>query len=197
MNEAIDRAQQMLDVALQLADGRSWESLRLHEVATAMGITLDEIREHYREKEDLVEAWFDRADSAALRDAATIEFQSLPTRERLHRIIMTWLQALAKHRRVTRQMIINKLEPGHLHFQIPALMRISRTVQWMREGAGLSASLPRRALEEAGLTSIYLATFICWMRDESPGSDDTRRFLDKLLTAADRFPLGGRSVWQT
>lgn len=196
MNEEIDRAQQILDVALELAELHSWESLRLHEVAAGMGIALDEIREHYREKEDLVEAWFDRADSAALRDAATVELKNLTTRERLHRIIMTWLEALARHRRVTRQMIVNKLEPGHLHFQIPALMRISRTVQWMREGAGLNASLPRRALEEAGLTSIYLATFICWMRDESPGSDDTRRFLHKLLSVADRFSLGGGSVWR-
>jgi AcrR family transcriptional regulator len=179
----------ILDSALNLAEERSWEAVRLYDVAAATGMTLDDIRIHFREKEDLVEAWFDRADAAMLRDAGKPDFFSLSTRERLQQLITTWLDTLAPHRQVTRQMILAKCEPGHLHIQIPAVMRISRTVQWMREAAHQDATYLARALEETVLTGIYLTTFIYWMRDESLGSTRTRYLLASLLRAAEAMAL--------
>jgi AcrR family transcriptional regulator len=177
-----DLRERIVDAALALAEQRSWEAVRLHDVAAALGIALDDIRRHFREKEELVDAWFDRADQAMLVTAATPEFLALATRERLHRVIMRWLEALHPHRRVTRQMILGKLEPGHLHIQIPGLLRISRTVQWMREAAGFQPpGMTRRALEEVVTTAIYLMTFAHWMADDSPQSARTAAFLDRRL----------------
>jgi len=189
--------QRILDTALTLGDEHGWEAVRLHQVADALGISLDDIRKHYREKEDLVDAWFDRADRAMLKAAGTDAFAALSTQQRLQLLIMTWLDALASHRRVTRQMIYGKLEPGHVHIQVPGLMRVSRTVQWVREAAQRDATFLRRALEETALTSIYLATFFHWMRDESPDAARTRRLLERSLAAAgqfDRLIYGGRSA---
>ena len=64
---------------------------------------------------------------------------------------------------------------------LPALIRISRTVQWFREAAGCADTLPFRAIAESVHTGIYLATFSYWMYDESPGAERTRQLLDKLL----------------
>ncbi len=178
--------ERIVDTALDLAERSSWETVRLHQVAVALGIALDDVRAHFREKEDIVDAWFDRADAAMLREAARIEVAALPMRARLHHTLMAWLAVLATHRRPTRQMIVNKLEPGHVHYQIAGLLRVSRTVQWWREAAGCRAALPRRAFEEVGHTGIYLATFAYWMRDESEGARRTVEFLDRLLGRAER-----------
>ncbi|MGQ0750842.1 MAG: TetR family transcriptional regulator [Betaproteobacteria bacterium] len=182
----------IVDAAIALAEERAWEAVRLHDVAAALGVTLDDIRRHFREKEDIVDAWFDRADAAMLREAEAPGFPELTPRERIRRLIMTWLGALAAHRKVTRQMIYGKLEPGHLHIQIPGLMRVSRTVQWIREAAQRDATYVRRALEETGLTTIYLTTFFHWMNDASPGAIRTERFLDGCLGFAERLD---RAVW--
>ncbi len=181
--------EQIVDAALELAEQqRSWETVRLHTVAERLGMTLADISRHFREKEDLVEAWFDRADRAMLAAASAPEITALATRERLHRVIMFWLDTLGTHRTVTRQMILGKLEPGHLHIQIPGLLRVSRTVQWMREAAGLAPpGMTRRAFEEVATTGIYLMTFIHWMADESPQSARTRAFLDRRLREAERL----------
>ncbi len=186
MTEPPDLAARIVDQAVALAESGTWESVRLYDVAAGLGITLDEVRVHFREKEALVEAWFDRADGALLQEAARADFLALDTRQRLHRAIMCWLDALAAHRRVTRQMILGKLEPGHLHIQIPGVLRVSRTVQWIREAAQRDTAYVRRAIEEIGTTSIYLATFSYWMSDDSLGSRDTRLFLDRLLGLAER-----------
>ncbi len=175
----------IVDTAVVIAERSSWEAVRLFDVATELNISLDDIRLHFREKEELIDAWFDRADSAMLKAAESVAFLSLTPRERLQHLIMSWLDAMATHRRVTRQMIGTKLELGHFHIQIPAIMRISRTVQWMREAAQRDATFLRRALEETGLTSVYLATFLFWMRDESENSRRTRDFLGHKLMLAE------------
>ncbi|SEA00335.1 TetR/AcrR family transcriptional regulator [Nitrosospira multiformis] len=180
-------ADQIVNTAVELGEQKSWEAVRLHDVAAALGITLNDVHAHFREKEDIVEAWFERADSAMLRIARAPDFSFLTPRQRLHRLIMAWLASLYPYRKATRQMIYGKLEPGHLHLQISGLMRVSRTVQWMREAAGRDATYLRRALEESALTSIYLATFAHWMNDSSSGSSRTSRFLDGCLSVGENL----------
>jgi ubiquinone biosynthesis protein COQ9 len=175
----------IIAAALARADRSAWEDLRLHDVATDLGVTLNDVREHFREKEEIVDAWFDMADAAMLKAGEDPMFRLLDTRDRLERLIMAWLDALAPYRRVTTQMIMGKFEPGHLHYQIDGLKRVSRTVQWMREAAGRDAPLPWRALEETVLTGIYLTTFMYWMRDDSERSMQTRDMLAKNLARID------------
>lgn len=175
----------IIDAALELAEQTSWEAVRLHDTASRLGVSLDTIRQHFREKEDLADAWFDRADQAMLTAAEAPGFLNLSPRQRLHRLVMTWLNALAPHRQVTRQMIYGKLEPGHIHIQIPGLLRVSRTVQWIREAAQQDATYARRALEETGLTTIYLMTFFHWLHDCSPDFTRTSRLLDCCLARAE------------
>lgn len=177
----------ILEAALVLAEQRSWERLRLHDVAAGLKLSLNDVRAHFREKEDIADAWFDRADAAMLDAAAQPRLSALSPRERLHRLLMAWLAALQPHRRVTRQMIGGKLEPGHVHYQYAGLLRVSRTVQWWREAAQRDAVLPWRALEETALTAIYLAAFFCWMRDDSENAGRTSALLDRLLARAERL----------
>jgi AcrR family transcriptional regulator len=181
---ASSRREQIVDAAIDLAETKDWESIRLHEVAARLGISLDDIRAEFSEKDQLVDAWFDRADQAMLTDAADAE-PELSCQQRLHRAIMVWLNALSSHRKVTRQMLLGKLEPGHIHIQIPGLMRISRTVQWLREAAGYDAGFPRRAVEETAHTAIYLTTFSYWMFDDSLHAERTAQFLQRQLERAD------------
>jgi len=178
---------EILDAALHLAEERSWEALRLHQLATALGIGLNDVRAHFREKEDLVDAWFDRADRAMLDAAAHVDFLTLASRARLERALGAWLGALALHRRVTREMIANKFEPGHLHYQFSGLLRVSRTVQWWREAARRARVLPWRALEEAALTGVFVTVFVYWLRDDSPRSERTLALLERLLVRAERL----------
>jgi len=176
---------QIVDAAIDLAEASDWEAIRLYDVAARLGLSLDDIRQEFSEKDELIDAWFDRADSAMLQDAASPEFYRLSRKECFRRAMMAWLDALTVHRRVTRQMILSKLEPGHIHIQFPGLMRVSRTVQWMREAAGYDASFPRRAVEEVAHTGVYLTTFAYWMSDDSPRSERTRRFLARQLDRSD------------
>lgn len=180
-----NRSDLILDKALELAELTSWEELRLHDIASALDVGLDEVRQHYPQKDDLVERWYDRADSAMLRFADKPELASLSVRDRFGAIIMSWLEALAPHRKISGDMLLYKLEPGHIHLQAQGVLRISRTVQWFREAAGRDNTHVSRIIEEVGLTSIFLITFSYWLRDSSPDFERTRNVLDRQLQKAE------------
>ncbi|MES9947236.1 MAG: TetR/AcrR family transcriptional regulator [Candidatus Thiodiazotropha sp.] len=178
-------AERILDTAVRLAEEGSWESMRLHHVAIEMGIDLEVIHRFYRQKDDLVEAWYDRADRAMLADAALPDYLTLTTRERLHRSIMCWLMSMQHHRSISRDMLMYKFELGHIHLQVLGLLRISRTVQWILEASQRDAIHLHRVVEEIGLTNIYLASFAHWLFDNSNEAEKTRRLLDRLLSRAE------------
>jgi AcrR family transcriptional regulator len=180
----------IVHTALVLAErARSWDAVHVHAVAREAGITLDELRRHFGDKDQIAEGFFDWADDALLASAQQVGWTELPVRERLFRAIMAWLDALSPHRRLVAGMLGYKLHPEHIHLQVRGIMRISRTVQWIREAALPSSAGWRRELEEAALTSIYLATFARWLTDRSPGAQATRRLLKGLLDTASRGVL--------
>ncbi len=182
---------QILDMALQLAEEQNWAALRLHDIAEKLDITLDQIRSHYSQKDDIAEALFDRADQAMLTAANRAEFLEQPLKARLQHLIMAWLDALAPHRRITREILRYKMLPLHVHLQFHGLTRLSRTMQWLCEAAVLESldSSTRRELEETGITGIYLLSFRHWLSDDSIGSESTRQLLNRLLDRAEK--LGG------
>jgi AcrR family transcriptional regulator len=184
-----DLRTRILDTALALGENRGWDAIHLHEIAQALDIAVADIQRHYDGKDAIAEAWFDRADAALLAAPQAPGWQELPVRERLHRAIFAWLDALAPHRRLTAQMLRYKLQPEHVHLQALGLTRISRTVQWIREAALLPSVGWRRELEEAALTAMYLTTFACWLNDDSPGAGRTHALLERLLAGAERAAL--------
>ncbi|AQZ94557.1 TetR family transcriptional regulator [Halopseudomonas phragmitis] len=181
--------QQILDQALTLANQCGWEKLTLNDIAQALTIPLAEIYRHFPQKDDLVEAWFDRADQTLLAKVPNPEWAALPAMERIEQVILCWLDAMAGYRELTGQMLLYKLEPGHIHLQAAGVLRISRTVQWFREAAALEASHAHRIGQEIALSTLFIATFIHWLRDDSCDQQDTRDFLHRKLLAGSGFGL--------
>ena len=171
----------ILDKALEQAEASSWEQLHLHAVAEALNITLDDIRQYFSQKDDLVEAWFDRADRALLSATHSEDFHDLSLDERLLQVIVGWLDALAPHRRLTREMLAYKFEFGHIHLQVLGIMRISRTVQWFSEAAYHDSTGLQRIIDECALTTIYLTTFARWLFDDSANSRKSKDLLNTAL----------------
>lgn len=180
-------ADNILDKALELAESGSWESVRLSNIADELEISLDELSQHYRQKDDLAEAMFNRVDQIMMAEASKAEFNKLHGRERIHCVIMAWLLALAPHRRAALDMLKYKLEFGHIHLQASGILRISRTVQWMLDAAGSKTVHLARIAEEIGTTSIFLTTFMYWLTDHSEGYTKTIKILDSLLRKAEKL----------
>jgi AcrR family transcriptional regulator len=176
-----DLDQDILDHALEVGDRIGWERLSLTEVAEAAGVTLGDVYTCFPQKDDLVDAWYTRADKALLKQAPNASWAGLDAQSRIERVIWTWLEALSPYRELSGQMLLYKLEPGHIHLQVGGLLRISRTVQWFREAAGLRVTHGLRVVQESVLTAAFVSTFVFWLRDSSVEQYRSRRLLRQQL----------------
>jgi ubiquinone biosynthesis protein COQ9 len=163
-----------------------WDGVRVYEVALEAGMPLRDVLALFPDRDSIGEGFFDLADQALVAAGEQAGWARLPARVRVRHAITAWLEALGPDRALVRGMLGYKLQPEHLHLQARGIMRISRTVQTIREVALLPAVGWRRELEEAALTSIYLATFASWLADPTPRSQRTRRLLETLLSGAER-----------
>ena len=179
-----DLAEHLLDTALQLGELHGWEPLRLHQIAAAAGVSLATLHQYYQQKDELVDAWFSRADRAMLQQAAWLASDLTP-RQRLEHLLLQWLATLAPHRQLTRQMLAYKLELGHVHLQLGGLLRISRTVQWWREAAARPHTDLARILDEISLSGIFVSSFLCFLSDDSAQQQRSRDWLKIALYVHD------------
>lgn len=180
-----DPKQKIVDETIKLAERIGWSRVRLRLVAEEMGVSLAEIKSHFRDLDAVADAWFGRAWDAMLA-APPDGFADRPVPDRLHVLLMRWFDALAPHRTVTHQMLSEKLYLSHPHHWVPMIFNLSRTIQWLRDAALLDAGGRQRQVEEIGLTALFLATLAVWRRDDTPDQERTRRFLERRLARADR-----------
>lgn len=181
-----DIAAAIVDASLEEAAAVGWDAVQLTDVGARLGLSLADIERHFRDKDAIANALFDRAWQAMLAPPAE-DFAALPARERLFQTMMRWFDALAPHRVVAADMIQAKLYPSHPHHWVPMVFNLSRTIHWLLDAAQVRSSGRRRQIEEIGLSGLFLSVLWVWMRDGSEGQADTRAVLARRLDNADRL----------
>lgn len=175
----------ILMAALRLAEHQDWETIRLADIAREMQIPLTTIYSCYRQKDELTDALLNHADEAMLEHCYQQNFEGVVVKTRINMAIKSWLAALSPYRRTLRQMLKYKLEFGHVHLQVGGLLRLSRTVQWIREASLCDATNLTRIIEEIGLSTLFSMVFVYWLFDESMEHEKTWAKLDKLMDQAE------------
>lgn len=173
-------AARIVDTALELAEEGGWGSVRLREVAERLEVPLTEVLARFRDLDGVADAWFHRGWEAMLTPPPE-DFTTLPARERIELLLGRWFDALAPHRRVTRQMLAAKLYPSHPHHWVPTIFNLSRTIHWLRDAAMLDAVGVRRMIEEVWLTGLFLCVLAVWVCDDTPEQQRTKNVLQRRL----------------
>lgn len=178
-------AEQVLDTALLLAEQSSWQNLQLHDIATALDTPLITIHEFYPDKEALSNAWFARAETRMLKVTEQENFYQQSVAERLKVLIIRYIKALAEHKRVTKEMMSQTLSPRQLGSQLPALMQLHKTVEWMQQAAHGKHDSPIGLVEETGLMGILVMSLLYWTQDNSPHDFRTKNFIHERMSNAE------------
>jgi AcrR family transcriptional regulator len=172
--------------ALDLADERGWANVRLYQIAERAGLSLAEVGAEFRDQDAIANAWFAHA-LAMLESLPAGAVADRPAPERLHVAIMRWFDAVAPHREASAQMLRAKLYVSHPHHWAPMIFDLSRLMHWFLDAARIASTGRGRRLAEIGLTAIFLTTLRVWLRDDSVGQENTRKYLNARLAAADRW----------
>jgi hypothetical protein len=132
------------------------------------------------------------ADQAALADAAS----EGPVRDRLFDIVMRRIDVLQANRRgVLALLRALPSEPGLALMLTAASLR---SMVWLLEGAGISATGPIGLLRAKGMLAVWLWTVRAWQNDDTADLSATMAALDVALNRAEQaagwLPGGRRSA---
>ena len=186
MTEESPDRQCILDKAVELALQSSWSSLSFSQIADSLKCSLADIGQHFRSKDDMAEALFDRADHAIWELSSSESYRNLSDEHKLFECIICWFESLTPYKPIVKEMLTYKFEPGHFHLQAHGVTRISRTVQWFLDVAGREYNGLNRIADEFAVTSAYLTSFSCYLFDSSQGHARTRSLLKRLIQQIDQ-----------
>jgi AcrR family transcriptional regulator len=171
----------LVTAAFRLAGEQGWRTLNVANAARAAGLPLAEARARFPSRTAILLRFGRLADQAALLDAA----EDGPVRDRLFDLLMRRFDVLQTHRAGV-QALLRSL-PTDPPTALMLAFATRRSMRWMLQGAGITATGPRGAVQEQGLMAVWLWGVRAWERDESEDLSGTMAAIDSALQRADRL----------
>lgn len=181
-------AEQLVAAAMDLAAKKGWRSLSLAEIAEAAGVPLVDAYSECPTRMAILKEAFAETDRKVL--VGPRPDREEPARDRLFDVMMRRFDAMAPRKQGVAAILRDLPgDPGALMCSLPHL---AKSMAWMLEAAGLSASGPVGTLRIKALSAVYLATLRDWLNDDSPDLARTMAGLDRRLRRVESVMPGWR-----
>lgn len=174
----------IVDAALACAARTGWLRMSLSDVAAEAKLSLADVHAALPSKNAILRAFLRRADAAMLA-AVPAPAAGDSHRDRLFAVMMARFDVLGVHRAAVLSILRAACcDPGTAGVLLRARRR---TLGWMLESAGISASGPAGEARTHGLGLIAALAVAVWARDSSPDLAATMAHLDRQLRRAEAF----------
>lgn len=174
-----DRA--LIAAAFNLMAQKGWARLSIAEAARAAVLPLDRARLRFPGRGVLLIRFGRMADQVALAEAAA----EGSTRDRLFGLLMRRIDVLQAHR--DGVLVLFSAIPTDPLLTLVLAQANLRSMAWMLEAAGVSATGPAGRLRAKGLLGVWLWTLRAWRGDTDPDLGPTMAALDQALQRAERL----------
>jgi len=132
----------------------------------------------------MVTAWVAHVDTIMMQTTPAGSLEGLPVRERIRRLVMARLDAVAGR----EEALLRALSIMAMPQNLAASARLGwRSADAMWRLAGDTATDYNHYTKRAILAGIYAATLGVFARDDSEGKAETRAFLDRRIDGIIRF----------
>lgn len=170
----------LVTAAFRMAGEEGWRKVNAAKSARAAGLPLSEARARFPSRNAILLRFGRLADQAALQDAPS----EGPVRDRLFDLLMSRFDAMQAHRAGLKALL--RALPTDPPTAILLACATKRSMRWMLQGAGVTATGPRGELQVRGLLAVWLWAVRAWERDESEDLSGTMAAIDKALERAEQ-----------
>jgi ubiquinone biosynthesis protein COQ9 len=170
----------LVTAAFRMAGEQGWRKVNAAAAAREAGISLVEARERFPSREAILLRFGRLADQAALLDAPS----EGSVRDKLFDLLMRRFDVLQTHRAGVRAIL--RFAPCHPKTALLLACATKRSMRWMLQAAGVTATGPRGEVQVRGLMAVWLWAMRAWERDESEDLSGTMAAVDTALQRADQ-----------
>ena len=171
----------LVTAAFRMAGEHGWARVNVAAAARDAGMSLVEARERFPSREAILLRFGRLADQAALLDATS----DGSVRDRLFDLLMRRFDVLQTHRTGV-QALLRSL-PAHPRTAVLLACATQRSMRWMLQAAGVTATGPRGEVQVRGLMAVWLWGIRAWERDESEDLSGTMAAVDVGLQRAEQL----------
>lgn len=133
---------------------------------------------------DMIDAWIASTDAAMQANFAGDLLRTMKVRDRIRALVLFRLTAIAGLEESLRRALAIQAMPQNLARSLSFGWR-SADAMWRL--AGDTATDYNHYTKRATLGTVYAATLVAWMDDDSEGKAETRAFLDRRIDGIMKF----------
>jgi ubiquinone biosynthesis protein COQ9 len=170
----------LVTAAFRLAGEEGWRNVNVAKAARAAGLSLAEARGRFPSRAAILLRFGRLADQAALLDAP----DEGPVRDRLFDLLMRRFDVLQTHRAGVKALL--RALPTEPPTALLLACATKRSMRWMLQGAGVTATGAHGLLQVRGLMAVWLWAVRAWERDDSDDLSGTMAAVDTALQRAER-----------
>ena len=170
----------LVTAAFRLAGEQGWRRVNAALAAREGGLPLPEARARFPSKAAILLRFGRLADQAALTGASG----EGPIRDQLFDLLMRRFDFLQTHRAGVKALLRSLPTDPPTALLLATASR--RSMRWMLQAAGVTATGTRGELQVKGLLAVWLWAVRAWERDESADLSGTMAAVDSALQRAER-----------
>jgi ubiquinone biosynthesis protein COQ9 len=171
----------LVTAAFRIAGEQGWHEVNVAKAARAAGLSVAEARGRFPSRASILMRFGRLADQAALLDAP----DDGPVRDRLFDMLMRRFDVLQTHRSGVKALL--RSLPADPPTALLLASATRRSMRWMLQGCGVTATGARGALQVRGLLAVWLWAIRAWERDESEDLSGTMAAIDTALQRAEQI----------
>lgn len=179
-----DASQAIIDSAFALAASRGWAQVGLEDIAEAAEVSLAELHDQFRSKNEIVAAYTAAIDRGVLA-ARDPEMAGRPAHERLFDVLMKRFDLLNAQKEGVGAIL--RSCPADPEALLCGPLALRRSMRWTLEAAGLSSAGLRGRVRAKALAALYISMLPVWLRDDSEDMARTMAVLDRRLKRLKRL----------
>jgi ubiquinone biosynthesis protein COQ9 len=177
-DSAFDTA--LVTAAFRIAGEEGWRKVNVPAAARAAGLSLAEARARFPSRAAILLRFGRLADQTALQDAPS----EGSVRDRLFDLLMRRFDVLQTHRAGVKALL--KALPTDPPTALLLACASKRSMRWMLQAAGVTATGPRGEIQVRGLLAVWLWAVRAWERDTSDDLSGTMAAVDTALKRAEQ-----------
>jgi|TARA_B100000315_G_scaffold254027_1_gene294164 AcrR family transcriptional regulator len=180
----------IITVTLKLAAARPWPEITMADIAEAVKLKPEELKQHFTSKLAILDGFNRQIDdqvAAAFGEASENE----TVRDQLFDILMSRFDTLQPHKESIKA-ILRETVPFDPKASLCGLSAVMRSMGSALNLLGIKSKTPLGCIKTKALAAVYLRSFKIWLEDDSADMAKTMAILDdglaKIENLAQIFP---------